>query len=164
MRVFADEGGSVVGVEFMGNAPTKNGLFEGVMKALGVLSWVVGRVGDEAAVVIDQDGQMGGDDLALRIGELGAGAEVGHPEIIGKGCLESFSWTVESIDLSQALAMKATISEEPVDGREGRQVYDLIVFHPSAVGDFDGDLRVVLPLLDEPVLLLLGQAAFLSMS
>jgi hypothetical protein len=49
--------------------------------------------------------------------------------------------------------MEAVISEEPVDGGEGRQVLDVVVLDPTTVGDFDGNLRVVLSLLDEPTLL-----------
>ena len=161
--VFADKRGSVVGVEFVGNASTKDGLLEGVMKALGVFARVVGGVCDEATVVIDEDGEVRGDDLALGTGEFGAGAEVGHPEVVGKGGFECFARSVKGIELCEALPMEASISEKPVDGGEGGQVFDVVVFYPSPVGDFDGDLRMVLPLFDEPVLLFFGEATVAGM-
>ena len=97
VRVFANKGGAVVGVEFVGDAAAEDGLFEGVVEALGVFARVVGGVGDEATVVVDDDGEVGGDDLALAVGEFGSWAEVGHPEIVGKGGFEGFAGAVEGI-------------------------------------------------------------------
>lgn len=160
--VFADEGRTVVRVELVRNTTTEDGLLEGVVKALRAFVQVVGRVGDESTVVIDEDGEVGGDGLALRGGELGTGAEVGHPEVVGERCFEGFAWAVEGIELGATLAMETTISEEPVDGGERRQVGDLVVIDPTPVGDFDGDLWVSFALFDEPVLLFVGKTAFLD--
>ena len=100
--MFADEGGTVVDVEFVREASTKDGFFEGMMEGFGVLPRVVGGVGDEARVLVDDDGEVGGEELAVRTDEFGAGAEVGHPEVVGEWGFEGFLGT--GADLGRAFS------------------------------------------------------------
>ena len=116
VRVFANKGGAVVGVEFVGDAAAEDGLFEGVVEALGVFARVVGGVGDEATVVVDDDGEVGGDDLALAVGEFGSWAEVGHPEIVWERGFEGFAGAVEVVVLGGM--MVAVFSEEAIESGE----------------------------------------------
>ncbi len=91
--VFANERGAVVDVEFVGEAPADDGFFESVVEGFGAFPEVVGGVGEEARMVIDDDGEVGGEGLAVRTDEFGAGAEVGHPEVVWEWGFESFLGT-----------------------------------------------------------------------
>ena len=100
--VFADEGGAVVDVEFVREASTKDGFFEGMMEGFGVLPRVVGGVGKEARVLVDDDAEVSGKVVAVETNELGAGAEVGHPEVVGEWGFEGFLGT--GADLGRAFS------------------------------------------------------------
>ena len=100
--VFADEGGTVVDVEFVREASTEDGFFEGVMEGFGVLLGVIGCVGKEARVLVDDDGEVSGKILAVGTNELGAGTEVGHPEVVGEWGFEGFLGT--GADLGRAFS------------------------------------------------------------
>ena len=91
--MFADEGGAVVDVEFVGEASTEDGFFEGVVEGFSILLGVAGGLGEEARVVVDDDSEVSGEVVAVETNELGAGAEVGHPEVVWEWGFESFLGT-----------------------------------------------------------------------
>ena len=97
--VFADEGGAVVDVEFVREASAEDGFFEGVVEGFGVL---LGVVGEQARVVVDDDSEVSGEVVAVETNELGAGAEVGHPEVVGEWGFEGFLGT--GADLGRAFS------------------------------------------------------------
>ena len=91
--VFANEGGTVVDVEFVREASAEDGFFEGVVEGFGVLLGVVGGVGEQARVLVDNDSEVSGEVVAVETNELGSGAEVGHPEVVWEWGFESFLGT-----------------------------------------------------------------------
>jgi hypothetical protein len=61
-NVGVDEGLALVGVEFDGESPAQDGLFEAVQEAGGVAGQVVCGIGDESTVVVEDDAELGGYD------------------------------------------------------------------------------------------------------
>ena len=156
VRGLADEGGTVVSVSLVGNPSSKDGLFEGMMKTLSVFARVIGGVSDESTVVVDDDGEVGGEGVALGTGKFGARTEVGHPEIVWKGGFEGFAGAMDGVELGTALTKKASVSQKAVYCAEGRKVFAFVLVAPSLIGDFDRDLGMHFALFDEPGLLSFG--------
>ena len=132
------------------------------MKTLSVFARVIGGVGDESTVVIDDDGEVGGEGVALGVGKFGTGTEVGHPEIVWKGGFEGFSGAMNSVELGATLTKKASISEKAIDGSEGGKVFAFVLDAPSLVGNFDRDLGMHFALFNKPGLLGLGETSFVG--
>jgi hypothetical protein len=66
--VVIGEGSALVGVELGGQAAAAQGFFERVMEGLGVGPQAIGRLRNEARVVVDEDTQEGGPGFAARGG------------------------------------------------------------------------------------------------
>jgi len=116
VSVFANEGGAVVGVELVGEASAANDFFEGVVEALRVFARVVGGVGYESAVVVDDESEVGREAFAFEGDEFRARAEVGHPEIVWERGFEGFAGAVEVVVLGGM--MVAVFSEEAIESGE----------------------------------------------
>jgi hypothetical protein len=115
--VFANEGGAVVDIEFVREASTEDGFFEGVVEGLGAFPKVVGGIGEEAGVVVDDDGEVGGEELAVGTDELGSGAEVGHPEVVGEWGFEGFL-RADAVEAGVILGVKSDFLKKAIDGAE----------------------------------------------
>ena len=159
--VFANEWGTVVDVEFVGEASALNGFFEGVMEGFGAFSEVVGGIGEEACVVVDDDAEVGGEVFAVGLDELGAGAEVGHPEVVGVWGFEGFLRACAFVE-GVFSRCESDSSEKAIDGGEGWEVMALVLLEPTLVGNFDGDVWVGFALGDDPFLLLEGESVALT--
>jgi hypothetical protein len=116
--VVVGEGATLIGVELEGKTAAADGLFEGVMKALGVGLEVIGAEGHQAGVIVNDQTQMGGEGLAGGRGvEVGAWGEVDHPEVVDGGGLEALGGTGQGLTalLATSLGMEFMLAQESVD-------------------------------------------------
>ena len=103
--VFANEGGTVVDVEFVREASTKDGFFEGMMEGFGVLPRVVGGVGKEARVLVDDDGEVSGKILPSGPMSLGPGLKSAIQRSLGNGASKAFLGPVPTwVELSRKVS------------------------------------------------------------
>ncbi len=159
--VFANERGAVVDVEFVGEAPADDGFFESVVEGFGAFPEVVGGVGEEARMVIDDDGEVGGEGLAVRTDEFGAGAEVGHPGVVGEWGFEGFLGSYAFIEGIFSGGEFDSL-RKVIDSGEGWEIAAFVLLEPTLVGDFDGDAWERFALSDDPFLLLEGKGVALT--
>ena len=76
----ADKGAPLVGVELVRQAAADNGFLEAVMKGARVGIFIVGGIGDQARMIVNDDTQMSGKSLFLsRDLQEGTGGKVDHP-------------------------------------------------------------------------------------
>ena len=85
LQMLTAEGGAVVGVEFVGQPASAQGLAQAIQEKLDAFGRVELAVNTEPGVIV----QQGEEERAQRgaIGELESGAvhAIGHPEHIGQG-------------------------------------------------------------------------------
>ena len=60
-----DEGFALVGVKLERQAATQDRLLEAVQERGGVAVGIVGAISDEAAVIIEDDAQLGGEHFVI---------------------------------------------------------------------------------------------------
>ena len=110
--VVVDEGFALVGVELVRQAAAKNALFEAVQEAGRVAATVIRGVGDQAAVVVEQDAELGGDYFAFEGAQGWAAGEVNHPQVVGCGRFEGFGRAAFQSSRFEAAAVVAVGGKE----------------------------------------------------
>ncbi len=146
--VVADKGLALVGIELVGQAAAQDGLLEAVEESDGVAGEIIGGVGDEAAVVVNNDAELGGDGFALGSAQGGAAGEVDHPEVVGIRGLEGFLRAAVESSGTQGAAIVAVGFEEAVNGADGWQVVAVLL--PVAVEDLQRGVGVLLDFHEDP--------------
>lgn len=74
----------------------QDGLLEAVKEGDDVAGQVIGGVGDESAVVVEDDAELGGNGFVLVGVQSGTGGEVNHPEVVESGASKALWGTLSS--------------------------------------------------------------------
>lgn len=128
--VVVDEGFSLVGVELEGKTPAQDRLFEAVQKRGGVGFGIICPVGNESAVVVEQQAEMGGKDFAIGSPQGRTTGEVHHPQVVGRGCLEGFCRAAFQPPGLETAGVVAVGGKEAAHGAFRGQPAPVVLPHP----------------------------------
>ena len=148
LGVVVDEGFALVGVEFDGQAAPQNGLLEGVEERGGVGVRVVAGKDNESAVVVNNEAEVGGDDLAVVSAKSRPAGEIDHPQIVGRGGFEGFGRTVLEPPGLEAAGVEAVGAKEAPNGALTGQHASMVL--PAAIEDAQGHAGTLACGLDDP--------------
>src|ERR1700750_1153764 len=80
---------AIIGIEFMRDPATLDGLFECLMKSIAVGCQVIGAVSNEARMIIQNQAEVGREDFAIDI-KFWTRRKIRHPQVIDKGRFKGF--------------------------------------------------------------------------
>jgi hypothetical protein len=151
-QVGIDEGTAVVGIQLPREPAAAKRLLEAGQQRLSIGRQGVGRIRDEARVVIDDEAQMRGHRLGVQ-GQKRPRGEVHDPQVVDAGGFEDLggAGNVLAQEIAAALSVQVVLLQPAVDGRERRQRG--IGLLPLPVEQFDRHAGKGAHLRQDPLLL-----------
>ena len=146
--VVVDEGLALVGVELVWQASAQHTLFEAVQEAGRIAARVIGGVRDEAAVIVDQDTELGRDHVAFVRAQRRAAGEVHHPKVVGRRRFKGLGRTVFQTPGFETAAVVAVDGKEAQHRAQRRQSAPVVL--PVPVENRDRCVRALPHPLDDP--------------
>src|SRR4030095_10642984 len=122
LEVLVDEGPSIIDVEFSGQTPSANGLFETGQQRVNVGVQRVGAEGNQAGVIVDDQTQMSGAGLGGNRQERPR-RKVGAPQLVDPGSLEGLggAGNVLAQQIAPAMGIQIVLFQPPINRRDLRQ-------------------------------------------